>query len=65
MTLLRSVNGAVDTLDQIAGELLALEATVTRELDDETREHIKTELAAARRRVLVVTQTLHDARRGV
>lgn len=64
MTLLNAVNVTVDSLDAIAGDLLALEATVSIDpVDTEQREHIKGELAAARRRLLLIVQLLHDERR--
>ena len=61
MSLLRAVNVSVDTLDTVAGDLLALETEVT--LGTAEPEHLRTELAAARRVLMKLTTFLHEERR--
>lgn len=64
MTARSAMAMAVDTLDKSAGDVLELEARVRLDpMDYEHRAILASELGALRRRLMVVSQVLADARR--
>lgn len=64
MSLLSTVNITIDSLESIAGDLSLLGTTVEIDrLDADTVDHVRSELAGARQRILELTRLLHAERR--